>query len=150
MRTHGLSGTKLYYIWIEMRQRCGNSGHRHYHLYGARGIEVCDEWLNDFTAFNEWALSHGYSGGLSLDRRDNNGNYTPDNCRWVPQSVQCNNTRRCKMITYHNKSMSMADWARALGISYYTLRSRFRIGWTVERSFETPMVHKETTSNDIV
>ena len=138
MRTHGLSGTKLYYIWIEMRQRCTNPNHRHFRHYGKRGITVCEEWLHDFETFREWALSNGYKDGLSIDRRNNDGNYHPDNCRWVQQVTQCNNTRRCKMITYQDQCMSMADWARFLGINYRVLRSRFRIGWSTERAFETP------------
>lgn len=134
--THGQSGSKLYYIWIEMRQRCGNKKNGRFRLYGKRGISVCDEW-QDFSIFRDWALSNGYRVGLTLDRIDVNGNYEPSNCRWASQSVQCNNTRRNKMITYKNKTMSMSDWAKKLGVNYNTLRSRIRMGWSIEKAFET-------------
>lgn len=137
-RTHGQSGTRLYYVWVEMRQRCQNPRHPRYPLYGGRGIRVCDEW-KDFERFRSWALANGYRPGLSLDRIDNDGDYEPGNCRWVPQLVQNNNSRRCKMITYRGRTQSLAQWARELGLNYRTLRSRLRIGWSVERAFETPM-----------
>lgn len=138
LTTHGQSGTKLHYVWIDMRQRCENENSDRFELYGERGISVCDEW-QDFESFRAWALANGYQEGLTIDRIDVNGNYTPANCRWVTQVVQCNNTRRNKMLTHNGKTMSMADWSRYYNLNYHTLRSRLRIGWSVKKALETPM-----------
>lgn len=148
-KTHGQSGTKLHYVWIEMRQRCSNPEHRRFSLYGARGIKVCNEWQL-FEVFYKWAKSSGYQEGLSLDRIDNDGNYEPNNCRWATQIQQVNNTRVTKMVTYRGRTQSLSDWSRELNLNYYTLRSRLRIGWSVQKIFETPMKGgRETNDHNI-
>lgn len=80
---HGGVGTLLYQVWCGMKQRCSYAKHVSYANYGARGIQVCPQWLNDFAAFREWAEAHGYQQGLLLDRENNDGSYSPQNCRWV-------------------------------------------------------------------
>lgn len=97
-RTHGKSHTRLYYVWCGMRQRCSDPHNIHYRLYGGRGISVCDEWKNNFQAFYDWAMNAGYDpyaprGACTIDRINNDGNYTPDNCRWVDASTQAGNRR---------------------------------------------------------
>ena len=77
-----------------MKKRCNYPKYRYYHRYGGRGIKVCDEWVNNFMAFFEWANSNGYSDNLSLDRIDNDKNYTPDNCRFVTQKEQVRNSSK--------------------------------------------------------
>ena len=84
----------LYYTWQGMKARCLRKSHSKYKDYGARGITVCNEWLNDFRAFCEWSLANGYRHGLSIDRIDNDSGYRPDNCRWTTCSVQNSNRRR--------------------------------------------------------
>lgn len=148
--THRQSGTKLHYIWIEMRQRCCNPNHRNYHHYGARGIKVTEEWLENFETFKMWSEKNGYGEGLSLDRIKNDKGYSPDNCRWVTQMKQCNNTRRNKMISYKGTTQSMADWSRELGLNYKTLCSRSRNGWTAEKMFEVPMEGRSYVRNKII
>lgn len=90
---HGDSKTRLYVIWRGMKQRCFNENNPSYKFYGARGITVCDEWASSYQTFKEWALTNGYSNDLTIDRIDCNGNYCPNNCRWVDWEVQFKNRR---------------------------------------------------------
>jgi len=91
--THHLSNTRLYRIYIGMKTRCYNSKSLSYKDYGGRGITICQEWLDDFMNFYNWAKDNGYSDNLSIDRINVNGNYEPSNCRWATQEEQSNNTR---------------------------------------------------------
>lgn len=88
---HRLHDSRLYNIWCGMKQRCFYKNHVRYHRYGARGITVCDEWKNDFQAFYDWSMSHGYADDLTIDRINNDGNYEPSNCRWATPKEQYKN-----------------------------------------------------------
>ena len=90
---HRLTHTRLYRIWGNMKRRILNPKFTHYFEYGGRGISICEEWKNDFMSFYDWAMSNGYSDELSIDRIDNDGNYEPNNCRWVTQTIQTRNQR---------------------------------------------------------
>lgn len=93
-KTHGSSKTRLYRIYNKMKERCYRTTNDNYKWYGALGIQVCDEWLNNFETFKEWALSHGYSDNLTIDRIDPTKNYEPSNCRWLTIQDQQKNRRK--------------------------------------------------------
>lgn len=135
---HGQSRTSLHAIWRSMKQRCLNPKNPVYGYYGGRGITVCDEWLN-FEPFQEWALKNGYAKGLTIERKDVNGNYEPSNCKWIPQSEQSSNTRRARMLTYKGQIMSVKDWAKKLRMNYDTLYGRIYKGWSVEQALTYPV-----------
>lgn len=122
--THGGSGSALYSIWHNMKCRCYNQNNDGYKNYGARGITICESWLEDFASFNSWALNNGYVEGLSIDRIDVNGNYEPDNCRWATMPEQNNNKRTSRMITIGGVVKTMKQWSEVYGINYATLQSR--------------------------
>lgn len=90
---HGLKKSRIYKQWQGIKGRCYNKKNKVYKNYGGRGITVCDEWKNDFKAFYDWAMANGYKEGLQIDRRDNDGNYCPENCRFVTRMVNTQNTR---------------------------------------------------------
>ena len=95
-KTHGLSKHPLYRVWWRMKGCTTNPTHQDYKHYGARGIIVCPEWLNDFMTFYEWAINNGYRGGLTIERVNVNGNYEPSNCTWIPRADQPKNQRRTR------------------------------------------------------
>lgn len=121
----------LYSTWSGMRQRCNNPNSASYSRYGGRGISVCDEWDKDFFAFEKWAKENGAKKGLTIDRINNDGNYCPDNCRWVDLRTQANNKRTNRIIEYNGESHTTIEWARITGIQEGTIRSRLRYGYSI-------------------
>ena len=103
--THGLRNTRLYGIWLKLKDRVLNPKNKNYIDYGGRGITICEEWL-DVQNFYNWAMSNGYSKELSIDRIDNAGNYCPENCRWTTRTIQSRNTRIPKNNTSGYKGVS--------------------------------------------
>lgn len=138
--THGKSHTRLYRIWRSMKQRCYNVKNEYYMNYGGRGITICAEWLNDFQAFYDWSMAHGYQDDLTIDRKNNDKGYSPENCQWVTRTAQMNNTRINKIIEYKGRKQTMAEWAKELNYPYRILYSRINTyRWSVEKAFETPI-----------
>jgi len=120
-----------YASWWAMLARCNNPDHRGYHCYGGRGVRVCDRWANSFRAFVEDMGRRPV--GHSLDRIDQDGHYTPDNCRWATRKEQANNRRNNRLITAHGKTMTIAQWAEATGLKYWVIRHRLDRGMSHEK-----------------
>lgn len=129
---HGDTHTKLYGVWYAMKQRCYYDKSVNYKYYGGRGIEVCEEWRDNYSTFKRWAINNGYKNDLTLDRIDVNGDYTPENCRWVDLITQANNKRNNIFFTYNNKTQTIKQWARELGISYKTVTTRMYRGYPLD------------------
>ena len=125
MVRHGLYKHPAYQVWADMRQRCKNPNIRNYKNYGGRGIKVCDEW-GDFENFCKWADESGYvpGCGLSIDRIDVNGDYCPENCRWVTRHVQDRNKRTNIMIAFRGETKCVQDWSCEFGLARNTLAQR--------------------------
>ena len=138
--SHGMCGTRLHRIWKAMKYRCSNPSAQYFHRYGGRGISVCEAWRTSFIAFHEWAMQHGYRDDLSIDRIDNDGDYTPENCRWVAMDTQARNTRQNRFITAFGLTKCLEDWASDLScaVDISTLRKRLRLGWEFEKAFSLP------------
>lgn len=126
----------LYHSWTAMKHRCLSENDEHYEYYGGRGIVIYDDWL-DYNKFKQWALQNGWKNGLTIDRKDFNGNYEPSNCRWVTMKTQHNNTSRSKMLTYHGKTQSLRLWCDELHLDYGKTKARINAcDMTVEEAFE--------------
>ena len=103
-----------------------------------KGITICNEWKNDFKVFYDWAINNGYEDNLSIDRIDVNGNYEPNNCRWVDKKTQTRNTTTNKYYTYKNETHCIGEWAEIYNIRRGTLWDRLNKGWSIERALTTP------------
>lgn len=136
-RSHGMTETRIYSIWCNMRVRCQNTNTPQFKNHGGRGISVCDRWQ----CFENFYADMGDppSNIHTIDRIDNDGNYCPDNCRWATPKEQSCNTRANHVVDYDGKSMNISQWAEYLGISGHVIHSRIRRGWTIERSLSTPL-----------
>lgn len=126
--THDSSNTRLYGIWRSMKSRCLNQRAEKYKTYGGRGIKVCEEWLNDFQAFYDWAMANGYQDDLTIDRIDVNGDYCPENCRWVDMRIQSNNRRTNVLVEINGERKTFGEWSNITGIRYATIYQRYLRG----------------------
>lgn len=139
---HGLCHTRLYHIWNSMKQRCSNPKNISFRYYGGKGISVCKEWQEDFSAFRHWALSNGYADNLSIDRRDSNGNYCPENCTWATSKEQQNNTSYNRLYSYNGETHNVMQWSEITGISPNMLYKRLLRGWSIEKALTTKTLRK--------
>lgn len=131
--------TPEYTTWKEMKRRCYNPRNSQYHLYGGRGITICDRWRTTFVNFLA-DMGKKPSPQHSIDRIDNDGNYEPANCRWATKMEQSHNSRKVRLITYNGETLCLREWARKVGITHRTLSVRLRRGWTTERALTTPAI----------
>lgn len=134
---HGGCGTKLYRIYKNIKLRCYNERFPDYKHYGGRGIAICDEWLHSFESFRDWAIANGYHetnnrSDCTIDRIDVNGDYCPENCRWVTQKTQVRNTRRTRKATCNGVTKPIGEWAEEWNLPYNTVYDRAKKnGWTL-------------------
>lgn len=147
-KTHGLSNTKFYEQYRGMLKRCYDPNAINYRDYGGRGIRVCEEWRTDAKAFYDWAIAHGWSEGLSLDRIDNDGDYCPENCRWATVKEQSHNKRNNLRLTFNGETKIAAEWADELNIPCKTLYERLRRGWSVEDALTCPVRKRSKRTYD--
>ncbi len=129
---------RTYHIWNNMMGRCFNKNRRDYKWYGKKGVTVCDEWQN-YDGFKEWAIKSSYSDDLTLDRIDFNGNYEPNNCRWIPMAEQHANTSQTRLVTINGRTQPMKRWCVEYGISYQAVCQRVHRGMDNVSALLIPM-----------
>lgn len=139
-KKHPRRSDPLYAVWRAMRERCDNPNDPAYKNYGGRGIALSDEW-HDFTAFRSWAMNNGYERGLTLDRINNDGDYSASNCRWVTRVVNNNNKRNNTTWEYNGRTQTISQWAKEIGINQGTLWWRIR-NWDDPKKILTSPVNK--------
>lgn len=136
-KTHGMTNTRIYHIWCAMKARCLNPSNHKFKDYGGRWIKLCDEWMQ-FEPFAKWAMDNGYREDLSIDRKNNDGNYEPSNCRWITNKQQANNTRKTKKHIIDGKEYSAYELSLISGVPNRLIDSRIRKGWGILDAAFTP------------
>lgn len=132
--TRGKQSTKLYSVWAGIKARCYRPSTVAYKYYGGKGIAMCREWVESFSAFERWANENGYAIGLSIDRIDVNGNYCPQNCRWVDDLTQANNKTTNHFLEWRGAIHTIAEWARILDIDYNVFyHALAKNDWEIEK-----------------
>lgn len=129
LEKHGLTTngkSRIFTIWCGVKDRCYNPKNVNYKNYGGRGISLCESWLS-YENFHRWAVNNGYADELTIDRKDMNGNYTPENCQWIPMSENRLKQRRFTILTVLGASLPLGTFARKIGVSRYLLRKYYNI-----------------------
>lgn len=136
----GIPHKKLTHVYNGMKRRCYSKTEKNYEDYGGRGIKICDEWMgeNGREKFVVWALENGYREGLTIERINVDGDYSPDNCCWIEHALQAKNKRNTIHVEYNGITMCLKDAARASGMSWGTLYQRVKNGWPNEHLFDAP------------
>lgn len=129
---------RLQRIYHNMITRCENPNYDKWQYYGGKGIKVCPEWRRSFAAFWGWAYTNGYNDSLTLDRIDVNGDYCPENCRWVTMKQQANNRTTNHFLEYNGIRKTIAEWSEISGINEETFRNRIKAGWPIARALTEP------------
>lgn len=138
-RDHRVS--RLYRAWTNMRRRCNKASSLDYKRYGGRGIRVCPQWDSSFGNFRDWAMENGYADNLEIDRIDNDGDYCPENCRWVDRKTQMNNTSTNRYITALGQEHTLSEWCRITGLSHECIRQRLDVkGWNPDEAMLIPLL----------
>lgn len=129
---------KIKWLYRNMLARCTDPANKRYADYGGRGISVCDEWMSDRYSFYRWCVTNGIQSHLQIDRKDNDGPYSPANCKFSTQTAQANNTRKNVFLTRHGRTLTVAQWAMELGVRPGAITHRIRRGWSEDRIFSQP------------
>jgi len=134
---HGKRYTRRYEIWCGMKKRCYNSNCDRFKDYGGRGIKICEEWKDNFISFWKWSNVSGYKSNLTIDRINNDGNYSPQNCRWSDYQTQVMNSRNPPIkIEYQSQTKTIKEWSELTNISIRTIKTRIKSKWPIHRIFE--------------
>ena len=136
-KTHGMSRTRLHKIWCGINNRC-DPNHKNSERYGKRGITICEEWSR-FENFRDWALANGYADNLTIERIDVDGDYCPNNCKWIELIKQARNRTTTKWVEYQGRKVSLAEASELAGLPYKTVHLRIKKGWSVERALSEPL-----------
>jgi len=133
---HGMTNSRVWLVWKGMLDRCRYTGNASYRNYGGCGIKVCESWHT----FENFYFDMGYPPtGTQLDRIDPDGDYAPENCRWISVSQNANNRRNCNRLTLDGRTMTITQWARELGLSATALRLRInKHKWPLRKALTTP------------
>jgi len=142
--THGLNKHPLYSVWASMKQRCYYTSDINYRNYGARGVTVCDEWIDNFKAFYEWAIKNGWSKGLQLDKDKLSPSqlgmiYSPEYCCFLTQKENMQYKKNTVKIEYNGVVKSLVQWAEHFNITPSVVRERLDYGWSPEEALSTPL-----------
>ena len=130
-------------VYTNMKTRCYNPNSNRYYCYGGRGIKVCEDWKNNFANFKEWALNNGYAENLTLDRINNNGDYEPNNCRWVTYKQQRLNSTTNRIVEFYGNKKTITEWCEYFNIPYYVINNRVnKYGWDMYKALTTPIMKK--------
>lgn len=144
--THGKTGQRIIHIYYDMKSRCYDERNNRFYDYGGRGIKMCDEWKNNSSAFVEWSIQNGYTDSLSIDRIDNDGDYEPDNCRWITLKEQAQNKRSCVMFTFFGMTKNLKQWCDCIGEDYKKIYGRYHRGYETFKQREMEKI-KEYIQN---
>ena len=140
--THGLTRTPEFYIWRTMKARCYNPKQQAYPRYGGRGITICDEWIDSVETFYK-DMGARPTPKHQLDRIDNDGNYSRNNCRWATPLINSNNRSTNRLITFNNETLTEAQWCKRAGIGRGNVAKRLAKGWSVEAAVTTGTIPRE-------
>ena len=143
---HGMRNTPEWKAWRNMKTRCSNPNIEEYHRYGGRGIAVCDAWWGSFLAFYA-DMGTRPTSGHTLDRIDNDGDYEPENCRWITRKEQAQNRESNHRLTLDGVTRTLAEWANACGVKADTIGRRLRLGWSAEKALTTPVAGRRRRSH---
>lgn len=139
MNTGKYRHNQLYQCWENIKKRCYYQKEPQYRYYGAKGVTVCKEWKNNYSEFKNWALKNGFKLGLTIDRINVNGNYCPENCRWITHREQCSNRTSNRILTFNGTAHTVTQWGEIIGIDSKTLFARLKRGWSTEKTLTRPL-----------
>lgn len=145
MQRHGMTKTPEYYSWASMKSRCLNPKNDRYAEYGGRGITICKRWIDSFENF--YADMGPRPDKTTLERRDTDGNYEPENCCWATQKEQQSNRRNNNLLTHDGVTLTITEWSRRLGFKERAIAWRLRNGWSVDRALTEPRISKYAKRN---